>query len=441
MSSVNVAAPLLVRQAVREHRGGRLDSAADLYERALSSDPADPDALHLLGALHLQRGDAMAAVPYAAKAVLVEPALAHAYNNLGLILKGAGQAVAAARCYLQATLVSPKFAEAHSNLGVVLKAEGQAALAVRHYRRALDLDPSLGEAWNNLGNVLQELGELEDAVEAYLSAADRMPDCDTVAYNVGLLLMRMGHHEDALVHLRRAVELAPERDGARHLIAAIEGETTPTAPRAYVRSLFDAYANRFESHLVGELQYRAHQATVDILDTVGGPARRFALAYDLGCGTGLVGELVRARTKRLVGIDLSPEMLKWAERKGLYDTLICGDIDDVLDQETAAPDLVLATDVFIYVGELDGTIARLARRMAPGGMFAFSIETAADGLEWFLRPSGRYAHGEAYVAETLERHGFRLLASRPIMVRQEAGEPLDGAVYLAVKPAGDGAPV
>mgnify|MGYP003700585737 CR=1 FL=1 len=402
MSSVIVAAPLLVRQAVREHRSGRLESAADLYERALSIDPADPDALHL----HLQRGDAMAAVPFAAKAVLAEPAMAHAYNNLGLILKGAGQAAAAARCYLQATLVSPKFAEAHSNLGVVLKAEGQPALAVQHY-----------------------------------VVGDRMPDCDAVAYNVGLLLMRLGQQEDALVHLRRAVELAPERDGARHLIAAIEGETTTAAPRSYVRSLFDSYASRFDSHLVGELRYRAHQETVDLLDTVAPPGRRFALTYDLGCGTGLVGELVRSRTDRLVGIDLSPKMLERADRKGIYDTLICGDINDVLDQETAAPDLTLATDVLIYLGDLDGTIERLASRMAPGGLFAFSIETAAEGLRWFLRPSGRYAHGADYITETLERHGLRLLASRPIMVRQEAGEPLDGAIYLAVKPTGDGAPV
>ena len=60
MSSVIVAAPLLVRQAVREHRSGRLESAADLYERALSIDPADPDALHLLGALHLHVAEPVA---------------------------------------------------------------------------------------------------------------------------------------------------------------------------------------------------------------------------------------------------------------------------------------------------------------------------------------------------------------------------------------------
>jgi len=440
MSSVIAAAPVIVRQAIEEHRNGRLDIAAELYCRALEVDPADSDALHLLGVLHLQRGDGGIAVPYAEKSVLVEPGMTYAYNNLGLILKAAGQPAAAAVCYRRSTLITPDFAEAHSNLGVVLKAEDQTASAIECYRRALDLDPNLGGAWNNLGNALQELGEVDAAVEAYLEAADRMPDCDTVHYNVGLLLMRLDRSEDALVHLRRAVELAPDRESARYLIAAIDGAVVATAPRNYVRDLFDAYAARFDSHLLGELRYCGHQETVKIVDAVVGSKRRFALTYDLGCGTGLVGELVRARTGRLVGIDLSARMLEQANRKQIYDVLICDDIGDTLDQQDAAPDLVLASDVFIYVGDIDGTIERLSHRMAPGGLLAFSVELAADGLDWFLRSSGRYAHGDRYVVETLTRHGFRLLARRSIAVRHEGGKPLDGAVYLAVKPTDNGMP-
>lgn len=434
MSSVAAVAPVLVRQAVREHRSGRLEVAADLYLQALDAYPADPDALHLLGALCLQRGDAVTAAAYAAKSVLVEPGLDHAYNNLGMTLKGVGQLPAAARCYLQATLISPNFAEAHSNLGVVLKAEDQASLAVRHYRRALELNPSLGETWNNLGNALQDLGELEDAVEAYLSAADLLPDCDTVHYNVGVMLMRLGRQEDALVHLRRSVEIKPGREGARHLIASIEGESTRTAPPGYVRDLFDSYAGRFEAHLVGELQYCAHLEIVELLDAVR-QDRSFALTYDLGCGTGLAGALVRPRTERLVGIDLSTRMLEQASRKEIYDSLVCGDIEAVLGQGGETPDLALASDVFIYIGDLEPTIAQLALHMAPDGLFAFSIELAVDRHRWSLRDTGRYAHGDLYVTEILMRCGLRLLARREITLRHEGGVPLAGAVFLAVKPS------
>ncbi len=322
----------------------------------------------------------------------------------------------------------------------MLKAEGQIALAIRHYRRALELDPTVGEAWNNLGNALAELGDLDDAVEAYLSAAEILPESDTLHYNVGILLMRLDRRQDALVHLRRAVELVPERDDAAHLLAALEGRTTATAPRAFVRDLFDSYAERFDAHLVGELRYAAHRETVSLLDEVAGD-RRFALAYDLGCGTGLAGALIRSRSGLLVGIDLSERMLQQAGRKNLYDSLVCADIDAALDEYDAAPDLVVASDVFIHVGDLDPTVGRLARRMSPGGMFAFSIERATDGLRWFLRASGRYAHGDRYIAETLARHGFRLLARRTAVLRHDRSELIDGAVYLAVVPGDGGLPV
>ena len=62
MSAAIMAAPVLVRQAIRKHQAGQLDSACELYERALEIDPVDPDALNLLGALHLQRGDLASAV-------------------------------------------------------------------------------------------------------------------------------------------------------------------------------------------------------------------------------------------------------------------------------------------------------------------------------------------------------------------------------------------
>ena len=438
MSAAIMAAPVLVRQAIRKHQAGQLDSACELYERALEIDPVDPDALNLLGALHLQRGDLASAVPYSARAVLSDPRAASAYNNLGLIMKQADQVAGAARCYHQATLVNTMFAEAHCNLGVVLKAENQTVLAIQHYRRATEIDPTLGEAFNNLANALQELGELEDAVENYLTAARYMKASDTVHYNVGLLLDRLGRKEEALVHLHEALKVNPHRDSARHLIAALEGETTDTAPHDYVRSLFDDYAHRFEAHLVGELHYSTHKELANLIYSILPEGRRFSRAYDLGCGTGLMGILMADHIDELIGVDLSEKMLTQAAAKNIYARLVPSDLDQFLDAETEPADLVVAGDVFVYLGQLDGTIRRIVDRMAEGGLLAFSVESAADQVRWFLRTSGRYAHGDAYVRELLAASGLRLLAARNSVLRHERGEPLDGRIYLAVKPAVDG---
>ena len=46
----------LVRRSVDLHQSGRLDEAEALYRQVLQSDPANPDALNLLGVLIAQRG-------------------------------------------------------------------------------------------------------------------------------------------------------------------------------------------------------------------------------------------------------------------------------------------------------------------------------------------------------------------------------------------------
>jgi len=425
-------APVLVIQAIREHQLGHLDAAEALYLRALEADASEPDALTLLGTLHLQRGDLAAAVPFAAKAVLVDPRAATAFNNLGLILKQAGQTGAAASCYQKAILIDDGFADAHSNLGVVLKAEGHILRAIECYKRALDHDPTLGEAYNNLGNAYQEIGELSEAVEAYLQASERMPDSDTIHYNVGMLLDRQGQPDEALVHLRRALEINPKREDASHLVAALEGRTTRTAPADYVRKLFDDYAPRFEAHLVGDLKYRTHIELVGLLEQHRGE-RRFARAADLGCGTGLVGGSVRALVDTLIGVDLSEKMLRRAEIKGTYDTLYASDIDTYLGDEVEPLDLVLASDVFVYIGALDTTMRLIAERMRTRGLLAFSVEAEVPAASWVLRSSGRYGHGDAYISTLLEENGFRTVDKLHTTLRQDRGKPIAGIIYLAEK--------
>ena len=58
---------------------------------------------------------------------------------------------------------------------------------------------------------------------------------------------------------------------------------------AFVRALFDTYAENFEAHLTRDLGYRVPQQIRDSLDRLFA-ARRFSCALDLGCGTGLWDE-------------------------------------------------------------------------------------------------------------------------------------------------------
>ena len=62
-------------------------------------------------------------------------------------------------------------------------------------------------------------------------------------------------------------------------------------PSAFVETLFDQYAEKFDDALVKTLDYRVPEFLAEAIAAQG--REKFGLAIDLGCGTGLMGERLR----------------------------------------------------------------------------------------------------------------------------------------------------
>ncbi|CAL1131927.1 unnamed protein product [Cladocopium goreaui] len=83
----------------------------------------------------------------------------------------------------------------------------------------------------------------------------------------------------------------------------------------------------------------------------------------LHSGTGLMGPLLKdLGVEHLEGVDLSSKMLQVArEKQRGYDVLLCGDLVEIFD-ETKSFDLVVAADVFVYLGDLSSVLHACAPR-------------------------------------------------------------------------------
>jgi predicted TPR repeat methyltransferase len=164
-------------------------------------------------------------------------------------------------------------------------------------------------------------------------------------------------------------------------------------------------------------------------------------ALDLGCGTGMLGAALAGSGLSLTGVDLSGAMLREAERRGGYARLVQGDLLEQLQLAHAgALDAVLAADCFIYLGKLDDVFAATARALAPGGLFAFSLEHC-DGAGYRLMPSGRYAHSLAYVQALAAETGLTERQAVAAPLRREGGAYAQGwLVILEQPPSPRGAP-
>ena len=153
-----------------------------------------------------------------------------------------------------------------------------------------------------------------------------------------------------------ALQYNPAHEEANNALTMVTADAVfgmSTDPNK-VKSLFEDYAKDFEHSLVDELGYNAFDRMRRGFDRAmkskgHGDRNSFPLVVDAGCGTGLAGEVFRNISQTLVGVDLSPTIIKLAEqsRPNLYDDLRTGDIKEILREYEQKVSLLVAADTFI----------------------------------------------------------------------------------------------
>ena len=241
-----------LQQAVALHQQGRLPQARALYEAILRVQPGHVDALHLLGVIALQGGQARRAADLITAAIAIHPDNPAFHCNLGNAQRELQQFDSALACLDQAIRMRPDFAEAHGNRGVVLEALGQPAAALASYDRALGLRPDDADGWSNRGNALMALGRLTDALASHDRAIALRPGRAQAHFNRGLVLKALDRLEAAVASYDEALRLRPDHaDAWFNRGNTLRGLKQPQAALAsYERALqlqpdhADAHANR-----------------------------------------------------------------------------------------------------------------------------------------------------------------------------------------------------
>jgi len=284
-----------------------------------------------------------------------------------------------------------------------LQLKGDLPAAADLLMQAIELAPNFTSAWFTLAGIREELGEHEAAIEAYQKAqASDSGD----RHGAGLRLMRLG------------------------------AEPVAGMPQAYVQTLFDQYAPRFEVSLVDDLGYRGPALLFKAVLSVRSAARRpafFKRAIDLGCGTGLAAAAFAKEVDHFIGVDLSPRMIERARATSLYAELEVADmLQGLRVRPDANADLILAADAMVYVADLAPVLMEAERVLRPGGLLAFTTET--HGGEGVIIGAGlRYAHAAAYVRASVEAAGLELSLLEDRSARNEDNFPVPGLVADAAK--------
>jgi predicted TPR repeat methyltransferase len=290
------------------------------------------------------------------------------------------------------------------------------------------------------GRELASRGDLTAAADLFVQAAEAEPAFVAAWFALGETATKLGDRAGAVAAFEKALALDPDdRCGAALQLAQLgAADPAQAMSSAYVRTLFDQYAPRFDGALEA-LAYRGPQLLLDAV--MRARPGTFAAVLDLGCGTGLSGAAFRPCVAHLTGVDLSPGMIARCRAKGIYDRLETGELAAFLKAERTAQrryDLVIAADVFAYVYDLAPVVRAVVDVLSPGGIVAFTVETQQgvgvdDGMSVNLGEKLRYRHGAGHVRAAIAAAGLALIELAPATTRIEAGEAVPGLAAVARK--------
>ena len=421
----------LFAEAVSLHQQNKLNEAEKLYLQVHRLLPQNVNVLANLGIVYRDLGKLDEAEACCRQTLAAAPDDPAQYLNLGAVLEARGNLAEAQIAYQQALELAPSHPKVLNNLGKLLHQQGVAERGLELLEQAVRIEPNYPMALNNLGVIYSERGDLHLAGEYLEKSVALDPTNVNALYNLAGVFNAQNNFAKATTVLKRLLIIDPNHQAAHYMLAALSGTTPVSAPRQYVEEIFDKYAHRFDAHLEKALGYTAPKALASMVKNAC-TALPFTATLDLGCGTGLSGAPFRAMTKRLVGVDVSGQMLAKAAEKKLYDHLECDDILSFLARDEDFYDLFIVADVLVYLGDPKPLFPAIAARTMENGIVACSLETTHHVEDFQLLPTGRYAHNPSYLALCAANAGFTVLEHQPHKIRKENGQWLEGALYLFI---------
>ena len=404
------------------------DAALTSYDKAIELRPA-AETYVARGAVLRGLKQFEAAIANYNDAIKLRPSLFDAHFGLGNVLMELRRGEAAVACYDQAILLNASGAEAHANRGYALHALKRFNDAVDSYDRAIALSPHLAEAHFNRANALQELKRLEEAVAGYKIAVQINPDYAEAHCNLGNIYYFESRRPDlAAQSYQRCMELLPDdRLGVKHLLAGIRATEPIELSQAFLTKLYQERAEGWDS----SDHYRGHEVVSWMLLKTIGELKGLDV-LDAGCGTGLVGSLLKKHSPRLSGVDVSPEMLRIARDKNVYRNLYQEDLVAFMIQHPRSYDAVVSAATLIHFRNLQPIIEAAAIALRPNGMFVFTVfpnepeavEEAILHQDSGLARGGCFSHSASYVRRLSLSSGFAVEAENIQVHEYFDGRPI-----------------
>jgi tetratricopeptide (TPR) repeat protein len=224
--------------ALEQLQAGRFPEAQSSCRQALTLDPKDAEAMHILARVHLADGQFDHAVEWASLAIRTIPKPDY-LATLGNALLKLGRLDEALSVFDKAVQLKPDDAGLWCELGKGLVEAARPVDALLCFQHALALNPASGDAAFRSGCLLRELGRFEEALAPLDRSAELQSDHAPTFAMRGLALAKLKRFEQAIADYERAIALDPDNvDACANLGNALRALGQPESALSwYDRSL------------------------------------------------------------------------------------------------------------------------------------------------------------------------------------------------------------
>jgi serine/threonine-protein kinase len=204
-----------------------IDSAIDLFTRALEKDPRYALAFSGLGESYWRRYEMDKKNDYAKqaqneceKALALDANQAEGHSCLALVYNGTGRYEQAAVEYRRAVDIEPTSDDAIRGLAAAYAKLGKTGEAESTYKAAIGVRPNYWGGYNTLGGLYMSEGRYPEAVEMFSRVIALAPDSFRGYSNLGGAYVLLGKYPEAVKALEQSITIRGTVDAYSNLATA-----------------------------------------------------------------------------------------------------------------------------------------------------------------------------------------------------------------------------
>ncbi|MGC6404478.1 MAG: tetratricopeptide repeat protein [Candidatus Comchoanobacterales bacterium] len=405
------------------------DKAKKDLHRAHDCDPKDIPTLKQLGQFHMSQNcfDQAIQVFEQVSSMIDDADVEHWLGTLYLRQDNEEKALESFRNCL---LLNPKHPELHHNLAGFFLTRDNHHEAIKHWMSHLECHPKDAETYFNIGVAYSYLNQFQNAHHYLAEALSIDPKMLSAHINLAAVYLQNQNIKQAIIHYQEALNIKQDQPDIQYILSALKGQPTKPSdqvPEQYTKQLFNRYAHYYDHHLLKVLDYQVPKQLNGLLTEY---APKDANIIDVGCGTGINGSYIKPFAAKLIGIDLAPNMIEYAEKTKLYDEL---HVNNILTFKSDEPfNVAILADVLPYVGDLSPLFQQLNQLLKTHGIVIFTAEKSLK-RPWQRNQHARCQHHEDYITSTLQENHFNILEQSTINLRKQMNDTVKGWLFCAQK--------